>query len=253
MVSLLLRCYPRLPSSFTLARFVLNQNLVRSQRCCLVRAGNLPARRTYSSERDQHHPKPKVVVVGIPNPFIWFRTRIYYFLIRTYFDKEFSIEEFTEGAKQVRYKPGEQIRVLAFSHVSRLLSRCQFEALEGLVAKDLIGKLEQKCGSLPSSHQRALCAEPEDVMYTMPGDVGIFYDDDGRKFVSILMRFWYLTSVGLPDDIMEGTRMFTVSIGDKEMEAKRLLTAIYEFQREFTKGVAPDWTITRIEHSSLLD
>ncbi|XP_008402563.1 m-AAA protease-interacting protein 1, mitochondrial isoform X4 [Poecilia reticulata] len=198
MVSLLLRCYPRLPSSFTLARFVLNQNLVRSQRCCLVRAGNLPARRTYSSERDQHHPKPKVVVVGIPNPFIWFRTRIYYFLIRTYFDKEFSIEEFTEGAKQVRYKPGEQIRVLAFSHVSRLLSRCQFEALEGLVAKDLIGKLEQKCGSLPSSHQRALCAEPEDVMYTMPGDVGIFYDDDGSKPAmsepfnrTSLLWFWF--------------------------------------------------------------
>ncbi|XP_043988892.1 m-AAA protease-interacting protein 1, mitochondrial isoform X4 [Gambusia affinis] len=238
MVFLLFRCYPRLPSSFTLARFVLNQNLVRSQRCCLVRMGNLPARRTYSSERDQHHPKPKVVVVGIPNPFIWFRTRIYYFLIRTYFDKEFSIEEFTEGAKQQRLCPPSWFcppvswtlsSVLqAFSHVSRLLSRCQFEALEGLVAKDLIGKLEQKCVSLPCSYQRALCAEPEDVMYTTPGDVGIFYDDDGRKFVSILMRFWYLTSVGLPDDSMEGTRMFTVSIGDGETEAKRLLTAIYE-------------------------
>ena len=25
------------------------------------------------------------------------------------------------------------------------------------------------------------------------------------------------------------------------------------FQREFTKGVAPDWIITRIEHSRLLD
>lgn len=44
----------------------------------------------------------------------------------------------------------------------------------------LIGKLEQKCVSLPCSYQRALCAEPEDVMYTTPGDVGIFYDDDGE-------------------------------------------------------------------------
>lgn len=25
------------------------------------------------------------------------------------------------------------------------------------------------------------------------------------------------------------------------------------FQREFTQGVPPDWTITRIEHSKLLD
>ncbi|KAM4731462.1 m-AAA protease-interacting protein 1, mitochondrial isoform 2-T2 [Anableps anableps] len=243
MVSLLFRCYSRLPSAsaLTLARFVLNQNLVRNHRCCLARAGNLTTGRSYSSERDQDHPKQKVVVVGIPNPFIWFRTRIYYFLIRTYFDKEFSIEEFTEGAKQ------------AFSHVSRLLSRCQFEALDGLVAKDLIGKLEEKCASLPASCRSALSAEPEDIMYTTPGDVGIFYDDSGRKFVSILMRFWYLTSVRLPDDSVEGTRIFTVSIGDGQTENKRLLTAIYEFQREFTKGVAPDWTITRIEHSKLLD
>ncbi|XP_054909022.1 m-AAA protease-interacting protein 1, mitochondrial [Poeciliopsis prolifica] len=248
-MSVLFRCYRRLPSSFTLARFVFNQNLVRSQRCCLVRAGNLPASRAYCSERDQNHPKPKVVVFGIPNPFIWIRTRICYFLIRTYLDEEFSIEEFTQGAKQVRY----QIWVLAFSHVSRLLSRCQFEALEGLVAKDLVRKLKQKCGSLPCSYQRALCAEPQDMMYTMLGDMAVFLDHNDKKIVSILMRFWYLTSVSLPDDSMEGTQMFTVSISDGKTEVKRLLTASYEFQREFTEGVAADWTITRIEHSKLLD
>lgn len=102
----------------------------------------------------------------------------------------------------------------------------------------------------------------------------------GRKFVSILMRFWYLTSARLPEDSMEGTRIFQMAIGEGEPETKRLLTAIYEwvsffnisvhfsvtwshsdvsfylsdrFQREFTKGVPPDWTITRIEHSKLLD
>lgn len=57
--------------------------------------------RKYSSDRGGEKQNQKVVVVGIPNPFIWFRTRIYYFLIRTYFDKEFNIEDFTEGAKQV--------------------------------------------------------------------------------------------------------------------------------------------------------
>ncbi|MED6261369.1 m-AAA protease-interacting protein 1, mitochondrial [Ataeniobius toweri] len=243
MVSCLFRCYSRLPSAFTLTRFVLNKNLVRNHRCCLDREGNHMAGRFYSSGRDREQPKQKVVVVGIPNPFIWFRTRIYYFLIRTYFDKEFSIEEFTEGAKQ------------AFSHVSRLLSQCQFDALEGLVAKDLIGKLEEKCTSLPSNYKKALSADPDEIMYTTPGDVGIFYDDNGRKFVSILMRFWYLTNARLPDDSMEGTRIFKVALedGEGETETKRLLTAIYEFQREFTKGVPPDWTITRIEHSKLLD
>ncbi|XP_076731367.1 m-AAA protease-interacting protein 1, mitochondrial isoform X2 [Maylandia zebra] len=211
----------RLQSTFSFNRLFLKERLV------LNRLGNrrLPpcspasvaaAVRRYSSDQgEQKH--QKVVVVGIPNPFIWFRTRIYYFLIRTYFDKEFSIEEFTEGAKQ------------------------------------LIGKLEEKCNLLPSDYKKALSAEPDEIMYTTPGDVGIFYDDNGRKFVSILMRFWYLTSARLPEDSMEGTRIFQMAIGEGEPETKRLLTAIYEFQREFTKGVPPDWTITRIEHSKLLD
>ncbi|XP_076854509.1 m-AAA protease-interacting protein 1, mitochondrial [Brachyhypopomus gauderio] len=185
--------------------------------------------RYYSSDREGHKHQ-NFVVFDIPTPLIWIRNRIYYFLIRTYFDKEFSIEEFTDGAKQ------------AFSHVSQLLSQCQFEALEGLVAKDLIGKLEEKFGNLPLTHKKAISADPDEIVYTKPGDVGIYYDDNGRKFVSILMRFWYVTNTQLPEDTMEGQRM-----------SKRILTANYEFQREFTQGVTPDWTITRIEHSKLLD
>ncbi|XP_040003462.1 m-AAA protease-interacting protein 1, mitochondrial isoform X1 [Xiphias gladius] len=239
-------CY-RFPSTFSLTRLFLNEGVIlnRSGKTRLPpssAAGAAAAVRPYSTDGGGEKQNQKVVVVGIPNPFIWFRTRIYYFLIRAYFDKEFSIEEFTEGAKQ------------AFSRVSRLLSQCQFEALEGLVAKDLIGKLEEKCNLLPLSYKKALSADPDEIMYTTPGDVGIYYDDNGRKFVSILMRFWYLTSAHLPDDTMEGSRIFQVAIGGEgEAETKRLLTANYEFQREFTKGVPPDWTITRIEHSKLLD
>ncbi|KAI5628538.1 m-AAA protease-interacting protein 1, mitochondrial [Silurus asotus] len=196
-----------------------------------------------SSDREGHRQTRKVVVVGIPNPFVWFRTKFSFFIIRAYFDKDFSIDEFTDGAKQ------------AFAHVSRLLSRCQFEELEGLVAKDLISKLQEKCADLPTSYKGALSADPDDIMYTMPADVGFCYENDGRKFVSILMRFWYLTSARLPDDIVDGARIFQVAIGKdgEKPESKRLLTANYEFQREFTQGVAPDWTITRIEHSKLLD
>ncbi|XP_017325844.1 m-AAA protease-interacting protein 1, mitochondrial [Ictalurus punctatus] len=196
-----------------------------------------------SSDREGRRETRKVVVVGIPNPFIWIRTKFCFFLIRAYFDKDFSIEEFTEGAKQ------------AFAHVSRLLSQCQFEELESLVAKDVIGKLEEKCADLPSSYKKALSADPDDIMYTTPADVGFCYENDGRKFVSILMRFWYLTSARLPEDTMEGVRIFQVAIGKdgEKPESKRLLTANYEFQREFTQGVTPDWTITRIEHSKLLD
>ncbi|KAG1962877.1 m-AAA protease-interacting protein 1, mitochondrial [Pimephales promelas] len=240
----LLRCCScNRPVSILIRYFTSKPLLVSQSRRLAPVSSSVCSLRQYSSERGRHKQNQKVVVVGIPNPFIWFRTRIYFFLIRTYFDKEFSIEEFSEGAKQ------------AFSHVSRLLSQCQFESLEGLVAKDLIEKLEEKCANLPLSHQRALSAESDEIMYTTTGDVGIYYDDSGRKFVSILMRFWYLTSARIPEDGVEGARIFQVDIGGEgeRPETKRLLTANYEFQREFTQGVTPDWIITRIEHSKLLD
>ncbi|XP_061580309.1 m-AAA protease-interacting protein 1, mitochondrial [Cololabis saira] len=229
------------------SRQLLGESLVLARsapaRCCRPRprCPAAPGGRFYSSQWGEEPPKQKVLVVGIPNPFIWVRKRIYYFLIRTYFDREFRIEEFTEGAQQ------------AFSHVSRLLSQCQFEELEGLLAKDLITKLEEKCSSLPSNYKKALFADVDEIMYTTPGDVGIFYDNNGRKFVNILMRFWYLTSAQIPDDSVKGSHMFKVTIGDGETVNKRLLSAIYEFQRDFTKGVPPDWIITRVEHSELLD
>ncbi|XP_060792721.1 m-AAA protease-interacting protein 1, mitochondrial [Neoarius graeffei] len=219
---------------------IQNQSAVKSQASLVCVESGV---RFCSSDREGRGQSRKVVVVGVPNPFIWFRTKFCFFLIRAYFDKDFSIEEFTDGAKQ------------AFAHVSRLLSQCHFEELEGLVAKDVIRKLEEKCVELPLSYKRALSADPDDIMYTMPADVGFCYENDGRKFVSILMRFWYLTSARLPEDTMEGTRIFQVAIGKngEKPESKRLLTANYEFQREFTQGVTPDWTITRIEHSKLLD
>lgn len=54
--------------------------------------------------------------------------------------------------------------------------------------------------------------------------------------MSILMRYWYLTSAKLPEETMEGARIFQVSIGGEgETETKRLLTANYEW-------VPPDTT-----------
>lgn len=98
-------CY-RFPSTLSFSRVFLNERILLS-RSATARlpassaTGPAAAVRTYSSDRGRGKQNQKVVVVGIPNPFIWFRTRIYYFLIRAYFDKEFNIEEFTEGAKQV--------------------------------------------------------------------------------------------------------------------------------------------------------
>lgn len=77
-----------------------NQSAVKNQvsPACVVSGV-----RFCSSDREGRRQTRKVVVVGIPNPFIWFRTKFCFLLIRAYFDKDFSIEEFTDGAKQVSW------------------------------------------------------------------------------------------------------------------------------------------------------
>ncbi|XP_043851615.1 m-AAA protease-interacting protein 1, mitochondrial [Dromiciops gliroides] len=206
-----------------------------------------PPERSYSStEEPPPQPPPprqqtRVMYLGLFNPIVWLRTRVYAFLIWAYFDQEFSIAEFTEGAKQ------------AFAHVSKLLSQCKFDLLEELVTKEVLQVLKEKVASLPDNHKTALAAELDEIVYTATGDISIYYDDKGRKFVHILMCFWYLTSAKLPDETLSGTKIFQVHLGDQNVETKQLLSANYEFQREFTQGVKPDWTIARVEHSKLLE
>ncbi|XP_004674892.1 PREDICTED: uncharacterized protein C2orf47 homolog, mitochondrial [Condylura cristata] len=207
----------------------------------LLAFGACPRRSYSTEEQPQPRQKTKMIILGFSNPVNWVRTRIYAFLIWAYFDKDFSIAEFSEGAKQ------------AFAHVSQLLSQCKFDLLEELVAKEVLPVLKEKVTSLPDNHKNALAADIDEIVYTSTGDISIYYDEKGRKFVNILMCFWYLTSANIPSETISGASVFQVKLGDQNVETKQLLSASYEFQREFTQGVKPDWIIARIEHSKLLE
>ncbi|XP_075386544.1 m-AAA protease-interacting protein 1, mitochondrial isoform X2 [Tenrec ecaudatus] len=198
----------------------------------LAALASVPARspRGYSTQEPPRQ-KTKMVILGVSNPINWVRIRMYAFLIWAYFDRDFSIAEFTEGAKQ------------AFAHVSKLLSQCKFDLLEELVAKEVLHILKEKVSSLSDNHKDALAADIDEIVYT----------STGRKFVNILMCFWYLTSANIPSEAVTGASVFQVKLGDQNVETKQLLSASYEFHREFTQGVKPDWTISRIEHSKLLE
>ncbi|CAO2616020.1 m-AAA protease-interacting protein 1, mitochondrial [Lemmus lemmus] len=249
-------CRRRLGSSATAiprCTWVLSSPALRSwgpRRPLLRRAelppslASLPAApsRSYSTEEQpQQRQKTRMIILGFSNPINWVRTRIYAFLIWAYFDKDFSIAEFSEGAKQ------------AFAHVSKLLSQCKFDLLEELVTKEVLQVLKEKVTSLSDNRKSALAADVDDIVYASTGDISIYYDEKGRKFVNILMCFWYLTSADIPSESFSGASVFQVKLGDQNVETKQLLSASYEFQREFTQGVKPDWTIARIEHSKLLE
>lgn len=52
---------------------------------------------------------------------------------------------------------------------------------------------------MPLSHQRALSAEPEEIMYMTAGDVGVYYDDSGEttqySYHAVFAQEIYLTVV----------------------------------------------------------
>ncbi|XP_058156391.1 m-AAA protease-interacting protein 1, mitochondrial isoform X2 [Dasypus novemcinctus] len=130
-------------------------------------AFRVPRRCYNTDEQPQQRPKTKMIILGFSNPINWVRTRVYAFFIRASFDQEFSMTEFSEGAKQ------------AFAHVSKLLSQCKFDLLEELVAKEVLHVLKEKVTSLPDNHKTALAADIDEIVYTSTGDISIYYDEKG--------------------------------------------------------------------------
>ncbi|XP_070789377.1 m-AAA protease-interacting protein 1, mitochondrial [Pituophis catenifer annectens] len=234
-----LRGLPASPRGSAAQRGGVGRLLPLSGRCPFL---PLPPARFYSSGNGGPRSEERTFFLGFPNPLRWLRTRLYFFLIRTYFDRDFSVQEFMQGAKH------------AFTVVSRLISQCKYDVLEELVSKEMIQVLREKLSSLSENHRKALAAEMDEIMFTATGDVGIYYDDSGRKFVSILMSFWYLSSADIPDKTPDGAKVFQIALsGENTPKRRHLLLANYEFRREFTQGVKPDWMITWIEHPNLLE
>ncbi|CAM9534346.1 unnamed protein product [Lampetra fluviatilis] len=184
--------------------------------------------------------KKRMMFMAIPSPGAWLKHKFLFFLVRTYFDSDFNIEEFTEGAKQ------------AFSSVSSLVAESKFDQLQGLMDEDALEELRHKCSLMGESQRRQLAVPLEDVMYSATDDVAIYYDNSGRRYVNILMRFWYLTSASLPDSDFAGMKIITFSAEDED-NTQRIATASYEFRREFTEGVDADWTVIRLVHWKMME
>lgn len=83
---------------------------------------------------EREGPRRRVLVVRVTSPLAWLRTRFYYLLIRLYFDQEFSVEEFTRGAKQVGDGLGAAVFGSGGEAPGGLL--CAFQCLKGAHKKD---------------------------------------------------------------------------------------------------------------------
>ncbi|XP_067253936.1 m-AAA protease-interacting protein 1, mitochondrial [Chanodichthys erythropterus] len=198
--------------------------------------------RHYSKEADRDskdNEHPGITVVGIPDPITWIRNKFILFLIELYFGLKFSVE-FDSGVKQ------------AVFHVSAMLSKGKFEELRSVMSREAVESVRKKCRTLSEAQKRHLAISLDDMIFLLPEDVSIFFDQRGRKFVYITMRLWYLSSADVPED-PESTRIFKMDLTEEDDPQKKIITAVYEFYRELTAGADPEWTVTRIWHWKQLE
>ncbi|XP_042597672.1 m-AAA protease-interacting protein 1, mitochondrial isoform X1 [Cyprinus carpio] len=187
--------------------------------------------------KDTEH--PGITVVGTPDPIAWIRNKIILFLIELYFGLKFSVE-FDSGVKQ------------AAVHVSTVLSKGKFDELRSVMSKEAVDSVRKKCKTLSEAQKRHLAISLSDIIFLLPEDVSVFFDQSGRKFLYITMRLWYLSSADVPED-PESTRIFRMDLTEDDGPQKKIITAVYEFYRELTAGADPEWMVTRIWHWKQLE
>ncbi|XP_048116342.1 m-AAA protease-interacting protein 1, mitochondrial isoform X1 [Alosa alosa] len=198
--------------------------------------------RQYSSDSDNEPKKsrrPAISVVGIPDPISWIRNKIIMVFIELYFDINISSVEFDTGVKQ------------AVVHVSTMVSNGKFEDLRGVLSDEAVERVKTKYNVLSDVQRRNIAICSDDIVFLLPEDVSVIFDNRGRKYCYVLMRLWHLSDADIPED-PESTRIFRVEDSGED-PSKKIVTAVYEFHQELTRGVEPDWTVTHIWHWKQLE
>ncbi|CAG9122241.1 hypothetical protein JYU34_020462 [Plutella xylostella] len=155
------------------------------------------------------------------------------FIIRPYFDQEFSLNEFIDASK------------FAVQVVSESLQKGDFKSLEGLVDKDAIASLKAAVSQLSVSQRQMLHVEKDDIFYAFPYQVGVMFDDADKRWVEITMCYHVLKGLKQMSDSGD---LPPLSLGIQPEYQDKIFILNYRFIREFTKGVEDSWWVNIVNH-----
>ncbi|XP_016403234.1 uncharacterized protein C2orf47 homolog, mitochondrial-like, partial [Sinocyclocheilus rhinocerous] len=111
-------------------------------------------------------------------------------------------------------------------HVSSMLSKGKFNELRSVMSKEAVDRVRKQCKTLSEAQQRHLAISLDDIIFLLPEDVSVFFDQSSRKFLYITMRLWFLSSADVPED-PESSRIFKMDITEDGPQ-KKIITAVYE-------------------------
>ncbi|XP_058449854.1 m-AAA protease-interacting protein 1, mitochondrial [Malaya genurostris] len=209
-------------------------------------------RRNYSTEsKDEARPKkPRSLPMLMDFPELVWPSMIksvknwimVQFIIRPYFDREFNLPDFIQGAKQ------------ALQVVSAALSGGELKNLEGLVDRQTLQDLKDSVGKMSVAQRYDLMVDKKDIYFSFPYQVGVMFDEEDeqsqKRFVEITMVFHVLKGL---KGMVERGEAIPLNIGVMPEFRDKISICNYRFIKEFTKGVDSDWTVNIVNHFKPID
>ncbi|RWR99014.1 hypothetical protein B4U79_01791, partial [Dinothrombium tinctorium] len=98
-------------------------------------------------------------------------------VIQPFFDKEFTVHKFMEGAKQ------------ALVVISNHLANGNVDALKGLVSDEALEEIKRNLPYFTPSEREKLRTKMEDIKTAYAYQIGIIMNDD-KRFVEITVVYW---------------------------------------------------------------
>ncbi|XP_041971432.1 uncharacterized protein LOC121727589 [Aricia agestis] len=155
------------------------------------------------------------------------------FIIRPYFEQEFSLNSFIEASKH------------AVEVVSESLQNSDFKKLDGLVDGEALAALKTAVSKLSVSQRQLLAVNKEDIFYAFPYQVGVIFDDADKRWVEITMCYHVMKGL---KQMKESDDLPPISLGVQPEFQDKIFILNYRFIREFTKGVEDSWWINIVNH-----
>lgn len=202
-----------------------------ASKCPIIQHRNYSENRTEATKLPQLMEFPPVVW---PSFIKFIKNWIYAnFIIKPYFETEFSLKEFVEASKH------------AVEVVSESLQKSDFDSLEGVVDKDAIVTLRDAVSKLSVSQRQMLSINKDDIFYAFPYQVGVMFDDSNKRWVEITMCYHVLRGL---KQMQETGALPPISLGAQPEFQDKIFILNYRFIREFTKDVEDSWWVNIVNH-----
>jgi len=206
---------------------ISNSKAFLAPSCSLKSTRNFTTSNNLHNDRDNElNNKQKITtkIIQVKNPFKYIAMKVKIFLMRAYFDHEFSEGEFIEGAKQaVCFVTGE----ISSGKLSALNDMLTQEGLQ--CGRQLYHKNADDVESIRVDH--------DDFVNISMSDIGFEYDEDGRKWAYVLVVCF-----------CKAKNSVSKTFGNIDVIATPTRLLRYSFRREYTPGISSTWFIDKIEH-----